>query len=84
MCRVLEVSQRGYFDSLKKKELPKDHEKQRVVEEVRQIHQKSYQSYGTRRMAKALTEKGYSVGRYKAGRLMKEAGVSVKKKKILC
>jgi transposase InsO family protein len=37
------------------------------------------QSYGSRRMAKQLQEEGCAVGRAKARRLMKEAGVSVRR-----
>jgi transposase InsO family protein len=49
-----------------------------LIFEARHIHQKSRGTYGARRMAKALQIAGYAVGRYKAGRLMKQAGLKVR------
>jgi transposase InsO family protein len=37
--------------------------------------------YGSRRIAQALQDDGFAVGRFKARRLMQEAGVTVKRPK---
>ena len=48
---------------------------------VQAIAASTRDSYGSRRMAKALQDEGFSVGRDKARRLMKEADVTVKRPK---
>ena len=52
-----------------------------LLARVKEIAAETRQSYGSRRMAKALQEEGFAVGRAKARRLMKEAGVTVKRPK---
>ena len=52
-----------------------------LLSEVRQIHRETRGSYGSRRTAERLRMKGYPVGRYRAGRLMKKAGVSSMQRK---
>jgi transposase InsO family protein len=48
-----------------------------VVARVKAIAAQTGQSYGSRRMSKQLQAEGYTVGRYKARRLMQQAGVAV-------
>lgn len=45
------------------------------VARVRQIHQETRHSYGSRRMAQELSSLGTPVGRYRARTLMRQAGV---------
>ncbi len=54
-----------------------------LLSEVRQIHRETRGSYGSRRTAERLRMKGYPVGRYRAGSLMKKAGVSSMQRKKL-
>ena len=49
-----------------------------MLSQVRQIHQETRGTYGSRRMSKALRAEGHAVGRYRARSLMKKAGLSVK------
>jgi putative transposase len=77
----MEVSRSGYYRFLKKyhpKPVDKDF---KLLAEVRHIHQKFRRTYGSRRMVISLREAGYAVGRYKARRLMKKAGLEVKSRK---
>lgn len=46
--------------------------------EVKVIHRETDASYGSRRMAAELRRRGFDVGRYRAGALMKEADVVAK------
>ena len=81
MCHVMEVSRSGYYRFLKRyhpKPVDKDF---KLLAEVRHIHQKFRRTYGSRRMVISLREAGYAVGRYKARRLMKKAGLEVKSRK---
>jgi transposase InsO family protein len=48
---------------------------------MKEIHQETKQSYGSRRMAKQLQQEGHLVGRYKARSLMRRAGIMVRRKK---
>jgi putative transposase len=52
-----------------------------LLSKVRQIHNETRGSYGSRRMSKKLRAHGHEVGRYRARSLMKKAGVSVKRRK---
>lgn len=80
LCEVLEVSRSG-FDAY----LPR-HAKATVEAEavalcarVKAIAAETRHRYGSRRMAKQLQAEGFSVGRAKARRRMKEVGVTVKR-----
>ena len=50
--------------------------------EVKAIHKRSRRNYGSRRMSRALQEKGYKVGRYQTRQIMKEGGLLVKSKRF--
>lgn len=52
-----------------------------MLSKVRQIHNETRGSYGSRRISKKLRAQGHDVGRYRARSLMKKAGVSVKRRK---
>ena len=53
-----------------------DPEHQRMLRLIKEIATASDYSYGTRRIKKAMFERGYRFGRYKARQLMKEADIS--------
>lgn len=46
-----------------------------AIARVRQIHEETRHSYGSRRMAQELSSQGTHVGRYRARTLMRQAGV---------
>ncbi|WP_422139599.1 DDE-type integrase/transposase/recombinase [Endozoicomonas sp. ALC020] len=50
----------------------------RLEADAREIFAQSGDSYGSRRMAKALRSKGYSIGRYQAKTLMQRLGLRVR------
>ncbi|WP_422139870.1 IS3 family transposase [Endozoicomonas sp. ALC020] len=50
----------------------------RLEADAREIFAQSGDSYGSRRMAKALHSKGYSIGRYQAKTLMQRLGLRVR------
>ena len=81
-CGVLEVSRSGFYDYVSRLAQPVvDAEEVTLVARVRAIAEKTRYSYGSRRMARALQDEGFHVGRAKARRLMKAAGVRVKRAK---
>ena len=52
-----------------------------TLETIRDLAKSSHHSYGSRRIGKALNARGYPMGRWKARRLMQEAGVQVSYRK---
>jgi transposase InsO family protein len=82
LCEVLEVSRSGFYDYQSRQAHPTlDAEAVALLARVKAIAVATRSSYGSRRMAKALQEEGFAVGRVKARRLMKEAGVQVQRAK---
>ena len=81
LCQVLQVSRSGYYDYQNRKARPDGPDRQRLIVKVRAIHFSSRQTYGSRRMSKALKEDGEAVGRYQARTLMRQAAVAVRRKK---
>lgn len=82
LCEVLEVSRSGFYAYAQRQVAPgREHDAVALLARVRAIHAETRQSYGSRRMAKQLQADGFPVGRYKARRLMQEAGVAVRHRK---
>ena len=80
LCEVLEVSRSGFYEYQARQATPKiDAEEVALLARVKAIAVATRSSYGSRRMAKALQAEGFAVGRVKARRLMKEAGVQVQR-----
>jgi transposase InsO family protein len=80
MGETLEVSRSGYYDYVKMQATDTAPNDLDLLTRIKAIHAETGQCYGSRRMAKALQAEGYQVGRYKVRRLMKDAGVSVKRR----
>jgi putative transposase len=82
MCRLLGVSRNAYYRYCQRQgEKQPDPECHEMQAAVREIAEASDDSYGSRRMKRALNALGYPVGRYKARSLMREAGVRVRYRK---
>jgi transposase InsO family protein len=80
-CRVLGVKRNGYYNYLKTQGKPTDPVHDEMIEWVKDIAKSSKDTYGSRRMKKALNALGYPVSRNKARKLMKEAKVKAKQRK---
>ena len=76
------MSRSGFYAYQSRRTHPKiDAEEVALLARVQAIAVATRSSYGSRRMAKALQAEGFVVGRVKARRLMKEAGVQVQRAK---
>ena len=76
------MSRSGFYGYLSRQSQPAiNAEEITLLARVKAIAIKVRYCYGSRRMAKALQEEGFQVGRAKAKRLMKDAEVSVKRAK---
>ena len=75
------VSRSGFYAYLRRKGRGNPAEGVELIAQVREIYRESKGTYGSRRTAKRLQQKGYAVGGYKARTLMRQAGIAVRKKK---
>ncbi len=82
MCLLMGVLRSGYYHYRKNRyNKPVDPQHQELLDFVKEISDKSKQTYGSRRMRRALNALGYPVGRNKTKQLMKESGVMVRYRK---
>ena len=72
------LSRSGFYDYLRRQDRDPDPEHEEKVKWVKDLAEASDNTYGSRRMAKALRALGYRVGRHQARSLMREAGVWVR------
>lgn len=82
MCKVMKVSRSGYYRCIKHNLKQKDSLiENRLVLEMKTLHQQTRSSYGSRRMSQALKMKGLVVGRYKTRKLMLQYGLECKQRR---
>jgi len=81
MCRVLRVSKSGYYRWLRAEPSKRSIDNQAFTVRIRQIHEKSKQTYGSPRIAAALQSQGLTISRPRVARLMKQAGIRSEYKK---
>jgi putative transposase len=81
LCEVMQVSKSGYHRSLNKNQDLKEQKEQQLIFEAQVIAQESRNSYGKRRMAKALQAQGFPVGIYAAKTIMKKANIVCRQRK---
>ena len=76
-CRVLEVSPSGYYGFLRRRG---DGIRQAdLIALIREVHRRSRYTYGSRRIMRQLRRGGLVIGRWRVRRLMKLAGLRVRK-----
>ena len=81
MCRTLEVGSSGFYAWLKRPESPQCQKNQRLLMEIKAVHQKSRKTYGSPRIHAELTASGHACSRYRVARLMRQHGIVSKHKK---
>jgi len=85
LCEVMKVRRSGYYAYVEglrgAKKIEKAQAEVRLIIEVQQIAKATLNSYGSRRMAKALSGNGEKVGRYRARTLMRKAKVECKQRR---
>ena len=80
LCEVMQVSRSGFYASEQRQaHRAVDRAELALLTRIKAIAVDTRYSYGSRRMAKQLQDEGFAVGRTKARRLMKEAGVVVRR-----
>jgi transposase-like protein len=81
ICIVMQISRSGSYAWRKCEKSPRQRENDCLIPIVQAAHKKSKGTYGARRIAEEIVACGSPCGRYKAGTLMKLAGVAAKQKK---
>lgn len=80
MCSALGVNRSSYYGHLRRRERD-DSDRKRLRKRVREISKESRGSAGARTISQQLRASGDEVGRFKAGRLMTEAGVESRQRR---
>jgi putative transposase len=75
MCRMLGVSRSGYYGWRDRPPSRSSHEDTALTEKIREIHERSRQTYGSPRVYAELKALGTRCGRKRVERLMRRAGL---------
>lgn len=81
MCDALQVSRSGYYAWLRRPQSKRSEENVRLVEQIKDIHQQSRQTYGSPRVHNELKDQGVVCSENKVARLMRQHGIAVEKKR---
>lgn len=75
MCKALQVSRSGYYGWLNGKPSMRSVRNVELIQQIRQVHQKSRSTYGSPRITRELHKQGIHVSRPLVARLMRRAGI---------
>ncbi len=81
MCRVLSVSKAGYYAWRDRAPSKRELSNKRLAAEIRTVHQRSRQTYGSPRVHAELLAGGEKVNRKRVERVMRVEGIRAKKKR---
>jgi putative transposase len=81
LCRVLGVSQSGYFAWKRRPACRRQHEDMVLLAHVRSAFALSNGTYGSPRMTRELRDDGLTVGRRRTARLMQQNGLRARQKR---
>ena len=78
MAKVLEVSPSGFYAWLRRRESPRRQERQRFDRDVRSAFEESKGRYGSEKITRAMTERGYRRNRKRVADSMRRQGLRSK------
>ena len=81
LCKVLGVSQSGYFAWKDRPASRRQHEDMVMLAHVRSAYALSHETYGSPRMTRELQDSGFAIGRRRTARLMRENGLHARQKR---
>ncbi len=81
MCRILQVSRSGYYESLKRTPSGHSLDDDKLRPQIKAAFGKGRKNYGTRRIKRELKKQETKVSRRRIGRLMREEDLQVQTKR---
>jgi putative transposase len=81
MCRVLDVSESGFYAWRKRPPCQRQREDAQLREEIRQEFRVHHGRYGSPRLHAELRDRGRRIARKRVARLMREAGLYAKRRR---
>lgn len=75
LCQVLEVSTSGFYAWLRRPESLRSRENRRLLVEIKAVHQRSRQAYGSPRVHADLNANGQACGKHRVAQLMRTHGI---------
>ena len=81
MCRALGVSRSGYYRWRQEPVSEREKENEKLAAAIRDIHERSRNTYGSPRVHAELKDRGYRIGRNRVARLMRKHRIRSKVKK---
>ena len=81
MCNVLEVSENGYYNWLKRGKSQRKRDDEQLVSRIEDAYQENRGVYGSPRIHAELKAKGVKCGRKRIARLMREQNISARRKR---
>jgi transposase InsO family protein len=81
ICETLGVSASAYYQRATGRRSARAIEDERLLTVIRELHERNYLAYGSRRMWKALLRSGEQVGRSRVERLMRQSGLQGAKRR---
>lgn len=85
MCRVLDVSESGYYAWRKREPGQRERENERLTEQITRAFHQGRGVYGSPRVQAELRAQGMKCGKHRVARLMRQAGLrAVQKQRRVC
>ena len=85
MCRILDVSESGYYAWRKREPGQRQRENERPTEQIAQAFRQGRGVYGSPRVRAELQGQGISCGKHRVARLMRQAGLqAIWKQRRVC
>lgn len=81
MCEVLQVSRSGYYAWVDRPASGRDQRRQELIEQIRQVHEESFGTYGSPRIHAELAERRIGVCVNTVAKLMKQAEIRSKRQR---
>lgn len=75
MLEKLGISKSGFYAWRKREKSARQKRKERIVEKVKEIHEKSYNNYGAPKITHILREQGEVISERTVGNYMRENGI---------
>lgn len=75
MLNKVGISKSGYYNWKNRKKSAREERKSRVIKEIKNIHEKSYEIYGAPKITQELRKQGENISERTVGQYMRENGI---------